>query len=128
MVAALGLADVLGDVGGEDGQAEESARSDGGGHDVVGVEGDGCDEAGCKAGCGVGVEAAAHPDDEVAEQEEGGGGGQDRSADAEHGGLAAKHLVAQEADGGVPDPGDDVGAEVKGIAEGEDGEVIVGCH
>ena len=52
---ALGFAEVLGDVGGEDREAEESASSDGGGHDVVGVKGDGRYEAGCEARGGVGV-------------------------------------------------------------------------
>ena len=127
-MVALGSADVLDDVGGENGKAEEGAGSDGGGHDVVGVEGNGCDEAGCEAGGGVGVETAAHPYDEVAEDKEGGRGGEDGSAYTKHAGLAAQHLMAEEADGRVPGPGDDIGAEMEGVAVGEDGEVIVGRH
>jgi hypothetical protein len=127
-LVVLGFADAFGDVGREDGEAEESAGGDGGGHDVVGVEGDRRDEAGCEAGCGVGVEACAHPDYEVAKDEEGGGGGEDGSAYAQHGGLTAEHLVSEEADGCVPGPGDDVSAEVEGVAVCEDGEVVVGRH
>ncbi len=53
-VVVLGFAEALGYVGREDWQAEESAGGDGGGHDVVGVEGNGRDEAGCEAGGGGG--------------------------------------------------------------------------
>ena len=127
-MVALGSADVLDDVGGENGKAEEGAGSDGGGHDVVGVERNSRDEAGCDAGCGVGVETSAHPDNEIANDKEGRGGSEDRSGDAKHGGLSAQHLVAEEADGRVPGPGDDVSAEMEGVAVGEDGEVIVGRH
>jgi hypothetical protein len=122
----LGFADGLGDVRGEDGQAEEGSCGDGGGDGVVGVEGDGGDEAGGEASGGVRVEVSAHPDGEVAEEEERGGGGEDGSGYVEHGGFAAKHLMAEEANGGVPSPGDDVGAGVKGVGVGVDSEVVVG--
>ena len=125
---ALGFAEVLGDVGGEDREAEESAGGDGGGHDIVGVKGNRSDEAGCEASCGMGIETCAHPDYEVAKDEEGSGGGENSAANTQHGGLAAQHLVAKEADGRVPGPGDHVGAEMEGIAVGEDGEVIVSRH
>jgi len=125
-VAVLDFADALGDVHGEDRKAEESTCGDSGGHDVVRVEGDGCDEAGCKAGGGVSIEAIAHPDDEVAEEEEGGRGGEDGSGYAEGGGFAVEHPIAEEADAGVPSPGDEVGAGMEGVSVGVDGEVVVG--
>ncbi len=125
-MVALSFADAADDVRGEDREAEEGSGRDGGGDGIVRVEGDGCDVAGGEAGGGVGVEAPAHPDDEVADEEEGGGGGEDGSGYAEHGGFAAKHLMAEEADGGVPGPGDDVGAGMKGVGVGVDREVVVG--
>ena len=70
--------------------------------------------------------SAADPDGEVAEEKEGGGRGCDGSDYAEGGGLFAEDLVAHEADGCVPGPGDEIVAGVQGVSEGEDGEVVVG--
>ena len=36
--------------------------------------------------------------------------------------------MAEEADGRVPGPGDDVSADVEGVAVGEDGQIVVGRH
>ena len=127
-MVVLGFAEALGDVGCEDREAEESTGGDGRRHNVVGIKGDSRHEAGCEAGGGVGVETGVHPDDEVAQNKEGSRRSKHRSAHAQHGGFAAQHLVAEEADGRIPGPGDDVSAEMKGIAEGEDGEVVVGRH
>ena len=127
-LVVLGFAEGFDDVAGQSGEAEEDACRDGGGDGVVGVEGDGGDEAGGESGSGVGVHQAACPDGEVAEDKEGRGRGGDCSDDAEGGGLFAEDLVAHEADGCVPDPGDEVGAGVPGVSEGEDGEVVVGGY
>ena len=70
-MVALAFAQALGDVGGQNREAKESASGNSRGHDVVSVEGNCRDKAGCEARCGVGVEASAHPYDEVAENEEG---------------------------------------------------------
>jgi hypothetical protein len=127
-LAAVSFADGLSDAGCEGGQAEEGSGGDGCGDDVVGVEGNCRDVAGGEAGEVVGVHAAACQDYEVAEEEEGGGGGEDGTTDPQHGGLAAEELVTDEADGGVPSPGDEVAAGLEGIAVGVDGEVVVGRH
>jgi len=127
-LVVLGFAEGFEDVAGQGGEAEECGCRDGGGDGVVGVEGDGCDVAGGEPGGGVGIHHAASPDREVAEEEEGGGRGGDRSNDAEGGGLLAEDLVAHEADGCVPGPGDEIGAGVPGVSEGEDGEVVVGRY
>ena len=42
--------------------------------------------------------------------------------------VFAEQLQAEEADGGVPDPGDEVSAQMEGEVVGEDGEVDVGGH
>ena len=73
-----------------------------------------------------GVHGAADPDGEVAEKKEGGGRGCDGSGYAEDGGLFAEDLVAHEADGCVPGPGDEIVAGAEGVSKGEDGEVVVG--
>ena len=127
-MVVLGGAEGLCDAGCEGRQSEESAGGDGGGDHVVGVEGDGGDVAGGQASEVVRVHAAAGPDYEIAEEEEGGGGCEDCSGYSKSRGLAVEELVAGEADGCVPDPGDEVAAGVEGVSVGVGGEVEVGRH
>ena len=127
-MVVLGCAEAFCDAGCQHGQAEEGSGRDGGGHEVIGIEGDGSDIAGAEAGEAAGIHFASCPDGEVAEDEEGGRGCQDSGSYTQQGGFSAEDLATDEADGGVPSPGNEIGAGVEGITVGEDGEVIVSRH
>ena len=113
---SAGGAERIGDAGREHGQAEERSGGERGGDQIVAVEGKRGDVAGAEAGERARVHAVEPPAQTMKllsrknEVEEASTPATTRST---RGLLQDAH--AEQADGGVPDPGDDVLAHLEGI-------------